>query len=168
MINWQYFPRSQRPPGFVNGLIEVITEKSDDIDSGSHELQSDSVLSILRPGLESKGYKVEKGKKQEDKIHVPVLYGPNGRLEKSFDADAIHIEHEFVVEVEAGRAVANFQFLKDLFQACMMSDVYYLGIVVRNTYKSSNDFEKVCRFIDTLYSSNRLELPLKGIVIVGY
>lgn len=85
-----------------------------------------------------------------------------------FDADAYHRRHEFVIEVEAGRAVVNNQFLKDLFQACMMHGVDYLAIVVRNVYRRSNDFERVVRFMDTLYASNRIKLPLKGILIVGY
>jgi hypothetical protein len=50
-----------------------------------------------------------------------------------------------VLEVEAARGVDNNQFLKDLFQACMMHDVQYLGIAVRNVYPQSPDFEKVNR-----------------------
>jgi hypothetical protein len=44
-----------------------------------------------------------------------MLFGLNGRLEKSFEADAYHEREGFVVKVEAGHAVANNQFLKDLF-----------------------------------------------------
>ena len=49
----------------------------------------------------------------------------------------------------------------------MMHDVY-LAIAVRNSYGGGNDFEKVVRFFDTLYASNRLQLPLKGILVIGY
>lgn len=73
-----------------------------------------------------------------------------------------------MVEVEAGRGVTNNQFLKDLFQACMMHNVEHLAIAVRNRYRNSNDFERVVRFFDTLYASDRIKLPLKGILIVGY
>ena len=73
-----------------------------------------------------------------------------------------------VVEVEAGRGVLNNQFLKDLFQACMMRDVEYLGIAVRHIYKGNADFEQVVTFFETLYASNRLQLPLKGILVIGY
>jgi RHS repeat-associated protein len=114
------------------------------------------------------GFTVELGKKAEQKINVPVLFGLNGRLEKSFDADAYHQAGGFVVEVEAGRGVVNNQFLKDLFQACMMHDVFYLAIAVRNVYKGRQDFEVVCRFLSTLYASQRLQLPLRGILVVGY
>ena len=99
---------------------------------------------------------------------------PNGKVEKSFEADAYHGEQGYVLEVEAGRAVVNNQFLKDLFQACMMHEVRYLGIAVRNSYTSgvkktvSKDFERVITFFDTLYASDRLKLPLEGILIIGY
>ena len=111
---------------------------------------------------------MERGKKKNEKIHVPVLYGKNGTTEKAFEADAYHDAEKFVLEVEAGRAVTNYQFLKDLFQACMMQDVDYLAIAVRNKYRTSKDFEKVFTFFDTLYKSGRLPLPLKGILIIGY
>ena len=108
------------------------------------------------------------GKKTDDKIPIPVLFGMGGKVEKSFDADAYHAGERFVLEVEAGRAVANNQFLKDLFQACMMHDVDYLAVAVRNTYRERKDFERVMKFFDTLYACNRLSLPLKGILILGY
>lgn len=80
--------------------------------------------------------------------------------------------HGFVLEAEAGRAVVNNQFLKDLFQACMMKDVAHLGIAVRNLYEGggakSRDFERVVTFFDTLYASNRLKLPLTSVVVIGY
>jgi hypothetical protein len=73
-----------------------------------------------------------------------------------------------VVEVEAGRGYLNNQFLKDLFQACMMHDVDYCAIAVRNRYITVNDYESVLSFFETLYASNRLKLPLKGVLLVGY
>jgi hypothetical protein len=39
------------------------------------------------------------------------------------------------IEVEAGRAVDNNQFLKDIFQACMMFAVDYLILGVKNYYR---------------------------------
>ncbi|WP_336774145.1 hypothetical protein [Paenibacillus sp. MMO-58] len=41
----------------------------------------------------------------------------------AFEADAYNKEFETVLEIEAGRAATNYQFLKDLFQACMMNSV---------------------------------------------
>ncbi len=70
--------------------------------------------------------------------------------------------------VEVGRGVVNNQFLKDLFQACMMAGVTEFAVAVRNQYRRNNDFERVRRFFDTLYASNRLKLPLDGVLVVGY
>jgi hypothetical protein len=129
---------------------------------------SDEVLGKIRQRLETIGFQVESGKTTESKIKVPVLYGRNGKVEKSFDADAYHPTEQVVLEVEAGRGVTNYQFLKDLFQACVMQDVDYLVIAIRLDYRGSNDFEKVCTFFETIYASNRFRLPLQGVMIIGY
>jgi hypothetical protein len=126
------------------------------------------VLAALRPGLVGIGYRVESSKAAVDRINVPVLFGRNGRIQKSFDADAYNREERTVLEIEAGRGVVNNQFLKDLFQACMMVDVDYLAIAVRKIYKNTKDFERVTTFFDTLYVSRRLALPFKGVLIIGY
>ena len=138
------------------------------IDSGTKSLTSNEVLQLVSSNLENIGYIVEKSKLAKDKIKVPVLFGRNGNLEKYFEADGLNTETKSVIEVEAGRGVTNHQFLKDLFQACMMHDVEYLTIAIRNIYRTSKDFEKVISFLDTLYASSRLNLPLKGILIIGY
>ena len=168
MINWQYFPKSDKIPHHLESVISVFKSQQDLIDSENNTYSSNVVLSKLRPGLEQINFQVEKSKKSTDKIHVPVLFGRNGSLEKYFEADGLNLSTKTVIEVEAGRGVTNYQFLKDLFQASVMHDVDYLVIAVRNVYKSSKDFLKVISFIDTLYSSNRFHLPLSGILIIGY
>ena len=99
---------------------------------------------------------------------MPVLFGENNSNDQSFNADGISNDDKIVLEVEAGRAVANYAFLKDIFQACMMHDVEFLILAVRNDYRGSDDFEKVYTFLETLYISGRLVLPLKGITLIGY
>lgn len=168
MIQWLHYPKSLTPTELSKSVVRVFEDASNAIDSSDHQLNSNEVLGQVAKGLMGLGFEVETGKKKGQKIHVPVLFGLNGRIEKSFEADAYHRQEDFVLEVEAGRAVANNQFLKDLFQACMMHDVEYLAIAVRNHYKKSQDFERVVGFFDTLYASNRLRLPLKGVLIIGY
>ncbi len=129
---------------------------------------SNEVLAKVRGGLEELGFLVETSKTAAGKITVPVLYGANGKVEKAFEADAYHPTQRTVVEVEAGRGVTNYQFLKDLFQACVMQDVDYAVIAIRQDYRGSDDFAKVVTFIETIYTSNRLILPLKGLLIIGY
>jgi hypothetical protein len=169
MINWVYFPKSSPPPEFGLLVVTLFEETADSIDSSTTVGQdSDKVMARLRPGLERLGFLVEKGKSSEDKIVVPVLFGRKGKILKCFNADAHAVSKQWVLDVEAGRAVDNNQFLKDIFQACMMRDVLHLAIAVRNTYRNSDDFAKVESFLETSYVSGRLQLPLKGILLIGY
>lgn len=168
MINWIFFPKSKRPPSIALNVVSTFKNTSSRIDSRTHDLSSNQVLELLSEHLERIGFKVEKGRRKEDRIDVPVLFGYDGRIEKAFQADAYNADEGVVVEVEAGRGVLNYQFLKDLFQACMMADVRYAFLAVRNKYKNRDDFESVVTFFDTLYASNRLQLPLEGVLIIGY
>ena len=166
---WQHFPKSIACPNNLLDIIKVFEVSSKEIISrGNVGQSSNDVLAHVRNGLESLGFIVESGKTSENKITIPVLYGPNGKPEKSFDADAYHPIQRIVIEVEAGRAVTNYQFLKDIFQACVMQDVDYAVIAVRQDYRGSNDYGKVISFVETLYASTKLQLPLKGILILGY
>ena len=168
MVNWIHFPKN-KPLDKVSAQIVKAFEAVDaTIDSYTHQLKSDEVLTAVRPGLEALGFDVEKSKKSDDLVAVPVLYGVNGKIEKAFEADGYLSTAGYVIEVEAGRAVVNYQFLKDIFQACVMHDIEQLVIAVRNDYRGHDDFETVINFLDTLYTSNRLNLPLKGILIIGY
>ena len=67
-----------------------------------------------------------------------------------------------MVEVEAGPVPQGF------FEACTMIGVEMLCIAVRNDYRSSDVFSKVCTFFDSLYAGSRLGVPLRGLLIVGY
>jgi len=168
-IAWQCFPKSKECPRFLLQVLDVFKARITEINSAGHEGQaSNDVLAHLREGFEALGFKVETGKGKSEKIKVPVLYGKNGTVEKYFEADAHNPIEKVVIEVEAGRGVTNYQFLKDLFQASVMQDVDHLVIAVRQDYRGSDDFEKVITFMETLYASDRLILPLKAIVIVGY
>lgn len=166
--NWIYFPKSDEPPPFVREVVGVFEGCEKELHDHGTQLKSDGVLALLCPGLQALGFHVETGKKAAEKIRVPVLFGRNGAVEKAFEADAWHETQKMVVEIEAGRGYLNNQFLKDLFQACMMRDVDYCGIAVRNRYIDSNDFENVAAFFETLYASNRMRLPLKGLLLIGY
>jgi len=176
MIEWKYYPSNTKIPDSLLDLVKLFEMHESEISStDGRTLKSNDVLGILTTSLQEIGYQVETGKAEKDKIKVPVTYRERGEVDLSFEADAHHIEKGIVLEVEAGRAVANNQFLKDLFQACMMEDVGYLCIAVRKTYITgktsrnvSRDYKIVISFIDALYISNRIKLPLKGVLIIGY
>ena len=168
MIKYQFFPRSRGVTAEIQEVINSFKAIEAQIDSSTSELKSNEVLQIVRPYLEQLQYTVETGKGVNEKIDVPVLFGQDNKIDKSFYADALSADGRIVVEVEAGRATENNQFLKDLFEACMMFDVEYLVLAVRNVYRSHYDFDRVYSFLETLYISNRLHLPLKGILLIGY
>jgi hypothetical protein len=168
MINYQLFPKSQQISSDLLAVVNVFQTNEDVISSKTQELSSNEVLAVVADGLEKIGFTIEKSKRKDDKIKIPVLFGRNGNLEKSFDADGVNLTTKTVIEVEAGRGVTNYQFLKDLFQACMMQEIDVLIIAIRNNYKGNSDFETVVTFFDTLYVSGRVTLPLKRILIIGY
>lgn len=167
-VVWQLFPRSGRPVPEVRLVVEAFELHDSEISSEAHTRESNGVLQVLASTLEAGGFVVERGKTVPEKILVPVLFGENGRVEKSFNADAFHPDAGVVLEVEAGRAVDNNQWLKDLFQACMMQDALHLVIAVRKRYRGGSDYAKVFLMLDTLYSSQRLHLPLKSVTLLGY
>lgn len=153
----------------MRAVVEKVFESNAfKIDSRSHKFESNKVLGIIKKDLEGLGFVVENGKSKSGRIRVPVLFGEGGKPEKSFDADGWNRETKSVIEVEAGRGVTNYQFLKDLFQACVMQDVNYLIVCIRNDYRGNDNFAAVVNFFDTLYASDRLNLPLTGIMVIGY
>lgn len=177
MIRWTNFPRNKKISTLGRSVIEVFEKHENLISSGKNnhlvgtgnkDSHSNSVLLKISKSLIEIGFQVETGKKKAEKINVPVLFGEQGKSLQSFDADAYHLEGKLVLEVEAGRAVTNYQFLKDFFQACVMVDVEYLIIAVRQIYKEQKDYETICNFFDSMYSSGRLNTQLKSVLIIGY
>ena len=168
MLNFQLFPRSVAISQELSDIISCFEIIEDNISSEKSVLKSNEVLALLRPHLERFNYSVEKGKSDIEKINVPVLFGINNNIDKCFYADALSSDGKIVIEVEAGRATENNQFLKDIFQASMMYNVEYLVLAVRNQYRNHFDFDRVYTFLETMYISNRIQLPLKGIMLIGY
>jgi hypothetical protein len=170
-IVWQHFPKHSPCPEGLRLVTQCFKDVVDDISSlnkANEGQESNAVLRRVRDGLVQIGFNVESSKSKEGKLSIPVLFKENGLVDRKFEADAYHPLEKIVLEVEAGRGVSNNQFLKDLFQACVMQDVEYLAIAIRQDYRGHNDYKKVVGFFDTVYASNRLKLPLKGILIVGY
>ncbi|MFK8008134.1 MAG: hypothetical protein AB8H03_17385 [Saprospiraceae bacterium] len=168
MIQYQFFPRSQGITPEIKEVIKCFINVNNKIDSDFKNLKSNDVLKELYLPLTKIGYAVETIKAKADKINVPVLFGLGNQIDKSYNADALSKDGKIVIEVEAGRATENNQYMKDIFQACMMFEVKYLVVAVRNTYRGHKDFQIVYTFLETLYISSRLHLPLKGILLIGY
>ena len=146
MLKYQLFPRSVGITDQIQQIITCFEQTYEQIKSPENELKSNEVLDILRPHLEDIRFTVETGKAKGQKIPVPVLFGKNNSVDQYFNADGISNDGKIVLEVEAGRATANFAFLKDIFQASMMHGVEFLVLAVRNNYRDSDDFQKFTRF----------------------
>ena len=168
MINWQFFPKCNDAPQMLKEVVSCFERIELEISSEQNSLTSNQVLERIRPHLQEIGFIVETGNKAQQKIRVPVLFGLNGNPEKSFEVDAYHQVSKTVIEIEAGRAVTNYQFLKDFFEACVMFNVEYLVLVIRRIYRNSRDFGKIVTFFETLFASGRMAIPLKGILVIGY
>ena len=175
MINYQFFPRSHGVTPQIRDIINCF-KRVDEERNKNEYLKSNEMLALVRPHLEEIHFTVESGKAADEQIYVPVLFSENDQIEKSFAADALSEDHKIVIEVEAGRAVRNNQYLKDIFQASMMYEVEYLVIAVPNEYQfrlkgikqAEHTYKIIKTSLETLYVSNRLQLPLKGILLIGY
>lgn len=168
MLNFQLFPRSIGMTAELKAVISCFENNYEKIKSPKNNLNSNDVLRSIADDLRKLNFKVEASKAKADKLKVPVLFGLNNRMDKSFDADAISSDGKIVLEVEAGRTYVNNQFLKDVFEACMMPSVSFLVLAVRNDYRGNNDFSRIYTFLETLFVNGRLHLPLQGIVLVGH
>ena len=117
---YQLFPRSFGITKEIESVILCFEKHYEAIKSPDNNLSSDGVLKVISEDLKKLNFKVEESKASTDKIKIPVLFSLNNKIDKSFDADAVSEDGKIVIEVEAGRAFRNNQFLKDIFQACMM------------------------------------------------
>lgn len=67
-IEWQLFPKNLSCSKHLMDIIDVFINKVDDIDSTSHQLDSNTVLSCLADDFINLGYAVEKSKKVKIKL----------------------------------------------------------------------------------------------------
>ena len=175
------FPKTDPIPKELEEIIGVFEKNFEKINTVKDEekitkgvkdikdrLQSDDVLKIVEKDFLDLNFKIETDKKKSNKIRVPVLFGHQGKTAQAFEVDGWHEENKVVLEIERGRAFANNQFLKDIFEVSVMVNVDYLVLAVSNLYKGSNDFEKICVWLETIYATNRIKLSLRGILLVGY
>ena len=147
-INYQFFSKDNCAILHeLTQIINVFIKHSEKIDSYNKTLRSKDVVDCLANDLEQCGYIIKQNGS-----------GP----------DAYNKQEQIIVEVEAGRGLTNNQFLKDLLEACMMVNVKYLVIAIRNIYGKQRDYDKVVEFLNRLYSSDKIVLPLRGVLIIGY
>ena len=121
-MNYSYFPRNEIIPESIQTVINIFKNREIEIDSNSNDssneerLSSDEVLKIVMTDLSNEGYLVEKSKAKKDKIRMPVYIENKEESNLFFEVDAWNEDKGIVLEVEAGRALDNHQFLKDILK----------------------------------------------------
>ena len=173
LINWSFFPKTDPLPEVLNDPIEIFEKNHGKIDSTKNDtnklrLSSDKVLKVVEEDFIKAGFDIETGKKKIEKIRVPVLYGHQGTIAQAFEVDGWHKDKKIVLEIEAGRAYSNHQFLKDIFEASVMVNIDYLVLAVRNIYNNQKDYQIIRDWLDTLFITKRIKFELKGILLIGY
>lgn len=99
MINFQFYPKNNKLPDFLSQVVQVFIEMNKRISCTNRKYKSNDILAECRNGLINIGYKVEGSHNVEGNfIEVPVLFGRNNVLEKSFRADAFNEEVKSVIE----------------------------------------------------------------------
>lgn len=174
---WKYYPSRERPPDWALQLVDVFADLQMTLDSREgRQVSSDSALAELAPALRELGYQVEGSKRAEDKIRKPVLYGEMGKEERAYEVDGFQAEHGIVLEVEAGRGTQGNAIYRDLIQTSLLIDAEFLALAVLLDYRfksggkqaTSPDYMKTTSVLDAIYASTRLELPLRGVLLIGY
>src|SRR5712691_618760 len=104
-VRFTSFPPTMPPPTFIPRVIEVFRKHASAISTIAlaKGLESNPVLGMLAPDLETLGFAVEAAKTRGKKIERPVFYGENGEPSLRYEIDAYHSEWHCGLEVEAGR-----------------------------------------------------------------
>lgn len=170
---WKYYPPALEPPAWVASVVAAFNAVRQQIDSTVNVgVSSDAALAALRPGLVLQGFEIEKGKTKEGRIRRPVLFGEIGKPLVAYEVDGFHPDHGIVFEVEAGRGAANNADYRDLIRASLMVDARFLVLAMMLQYSSGGSAMKSYDLardrIDAIYASERLKLPLEGILLIGY
>lgn len=166
------------PPEWVEPFIGNIRAAEQSISTVERKtgLGSDQVLQQLADGLHELGYAVESGKKASERIRRPVLFGGNGHAEVSYEIDAFHDGHGIVVEVEASRGARGNATYRDLIRASLIVDASFLALLLPIAYRhvssgrevSVRAYKECADLLSALYASQRLPLPFRGVLLVGY
>lgn len=150
---------------------------------------SNAVLALAAPRLKQLGYVTEVDGDADLTFNMPFLdeiCGPNGcpRLtgaRPKINLDALHRTQGVALQVEAGQALENKNYLRNLFEAVVLSNgeedvIRYMGIALcrqRTTASKSgkptlnDDFPTVAKRLYSLYSA-LAPRNLKGFFLITY
>jgi hypothetical protein len=173
---WKFYPPRARPPSWVENVAQAFEEVAAQIDTTQVASTSDTALAALRPGLVALGFEVEAGKQKAEKLRRPVLFGERGSEDLAYEVDAFHAEEGIALEVEAGRGARGNAVYRDLIQTSLLVDARFLVLAVQVEYRHKTagrpivvqSYRDTRNLLDAIYASNRLQLPLEGILLIGY
>ena len=139
-------------------------------------MTSDTALAELRSSLLALGFEVEAGKKKIDKLRRPVLFGELGNEDLAYEVDAFEPVDGIALEVEAGRGARGNAVYRDLIQTSLLVDARFLVLAVLLEYHHQSggkptivqSYRDTRALLDAIYASNRLQLPLEGVLLIGY
>lgn len=174
--SWKYYPPRTRPPEWVPPVVAAFTGAKAEIDSASVQTKSDAALAAIRPALAAMAFEVEAGKRKVEKIRRPVLFGEQGHEDLAYEVDAFQPDWGVALEVEAGRGARGNAVYRDLIQTSLLVDARFLALAVQVSYRHQQKGKEVVvqsyrdtrNLLDAIYASNRLVLPLDGILLIGY
>ncbi|MBN1269829.1 MAG: hypothetical protein JXB04_09590 [Kiritimatiellae bacterium] len=172
---WLYFPRSVVPPPWVARLVDVFSRQQPRIDTSTIHNKSDDVLAIIREGLEEMEFDVEGGTHAKT-IYRPVHFGEFGKADREYHIDSYHSGEKIGLEVEAGRSLRGNAVYRDIVQASLLVDVDFFALAIPQHYRfkakgqeiTDRPYEATVSIFDAIYSSQRLRLPLRGCLVIGY
>jgi hypothetical protein len=170
---WKFYPSRSEPPAWVADVVAAFAAVGAEIDSrANHGVTSDAALAAVRPGLVALGFDVESGKTRAGRIHRPVLFGEMGRPRVAYEIDGFHSGHGIVLEVEAGRGASNNAAYRDLVRTSLIVDADYLVLAMMLQYQAGTtvwrSYQRTREQIDAIYESERLRLPFRGVLLIGY
>jgi hypothetical protein len=157
--------------------VSAFAQAQPQIDSTKNSgITSDAALSALRPHLLPLGFEVEAGKKKEDKIRRPVLFGEFGHEDMAYEVDGFQAVDGIALEVEAGRGARGNAVYRDLIQGSLLVDAEFLALAVMQEYRHQTSgrqtkvksYAEARSVLEAIYASNRLLLPFKGLLLIGY
>ena len=175
--NWFWYPSTDTPPEWVSQIVDVFQHSQSAIDSNEIQgLKSDGVLGEVAEGLVELGFEVETGKQKKEKILRPVLFGGQGIPRVTYEVDGVHDELGIVLEIEAGRGWMGNAFYRDLIRTSLIVGAEYLVLAMMNEYRykagnketTNRSYDQARDQLDAIYASGRLQLPFKGILLIGY
>ena len=172
-IEFMTFPVTVPPDPIFLRTVRVFQKHEREVSStrGNISHTSNQLLAVLASDLKKIGWEVESGRKKDQKILRPVLFGENGMPDRTYEIDAYHSKTKCGLEVEAGRAFLGNAVYRDIVRAMVMVDVERFVIAVAKEYThkcgTSKDYDSAKDVGRLLYSQTRVKIPYQ-LAIIGY